>query len=664
MPRGYQKKPQRRPGTALPSGQVQPADWAADAGRANTGKAGAANKVKLYRHPLPLHFVPRDDEREWNEKEQRELERRRAKARAIAMRNAAHATGANVDEKGKAKQVERQGESWAQWLSLFIPSFLSTRGQHTASNATSENVSNAEPTGSSSPLIVTGHFDPLTCSVWVTCPESATLLWRRGFFGKGSLSRSEPTWRERQVHTRTILAQRARAEAVASAGAVAAGARATPLTAEELTAIRRRERQVAKIERAKAAVRAGTQLPDGIIALGGSLDADELEEIMRKVQVHDAAPAGVVDGGGGSDVAAGAGETEDDGYRGQHVPGLIYFRQPASKGPAQAQVQQEPCAREGDKPTTAKANDPVSASSPGASSATADDAAMSSSQTSKQHDLAKQDRTKQGAVVQEEEVGAEESINVDVDEVEFVQLSMVEAFFLAAMLGVLQVKDQEECVLDLDTLYMLCLAAHPQFAHCAHPSLRDLPLSEPSALLRSSSPAQLALLRRPDNPFLLAYVAYHYFRSLGWVVKSGTKFCVDYLLYKRGPVFGHAEFAVLVIPSYDEDEGEAQQETERPADDGEAARGRDVFGIKESGGGGGATTGVMDWVRFSSVNRVNTQVLKTLLLCYVSVPSVQRSSAEGVVDTPAALVRGLRQGRSFRVQVVAVRRWVPARMKA
>lgn len=47
--------------------------------------------------------------------------------------------------------------------------------------------------------------------------------------------------------------------------------------------------------------------------------------------------------------------------------------------------------------------------------------------------------------------------------------------------------------------------------------------------------------RRFDNPFLVSYIAYHHYRSLGWVVKSGIKFCVDYLLYKRGPVFQHAE---------------------------------------------------------------------------------------------------------------------------
>jgi tRNA-splicing endonuclease subunit Sen2 len=44
-----------------------------------------------------------------------------------------------------------------------------------------------------------------------------------------------------------------------------------------------------------------------------------------------------------------------------------------------------------------------------------------------------------------------------------------------------------------------------------------------------------------DNPFLVKYAAYHHYRSLGWVVKGGIKFCVDYLLYKKGPVFTHAE---------------------------------------------------------------------------------------------------------------------------
>lgn len=43
------------------------------------------------------------------------------------------------------------------------------------------------------------------------------------------------------------------------------------------------------------------------------------------------------------------------------------------------------------------------------------------------------------------------------------------------------------------------------------------------------------------------YIAYHYFRSLGWCARSGVKFGVDWLIYRRGPPFQHAEFAVMVM---------------------------------------------------------------------------------------------------------------------
>ena len=45
---------------------------------------------------------------------------------------------------------------------------------------------------------------------------------------------------------------------------------------------------------------------------------------------------------------------------------------------------------------------------------------------------------------------------------------------------------------------------------------------------------------RPDDPFLISYVGYHHYRSLGWVVKPGIKFASDWLLYRRGPVFSHS----------------------------------------------------------------------------------------------------------------------------
>lgn len=44
----------------------------------------------------------------------------------------------------------------------------------------------------------TGIFDPASWSVWIVNRKDTEILWRRGFFGKGNLSRSEPSWRERR----------------------------------------------------------------------------------------------------------------------------------------------------------------------------------------------------------------------------------------------------------------------------------------------------------------------------------------------------------------------------------------------------------------------------------------------------------------------------------
>ena len=44
-----------------------------------------------------------------------------------------------------------------------------------------------------------GVFDPITRSVWVTDPKDMEILFNRGFFGKGTLSRSEPTWQARRL---------------------------------------------------------------------------------------------------------------------------------------------------------------------------------------------------------------------------------------------------------------------------------------------------------------------------------------------------------------------------------------------------------------------------------------------------------------------------------
>ena len=53
-----------------------------------------------------------------------------------------------------------------------------------------------------------GTFDPITRSVWITNTRDSMILWRRGFFGKGNLSRSEPSWLVRQSHLRATSGRR------------------------------------------------------------------------------------------------------------------------------------------------------------------------------------------------------------------------------------------------------------------------------------------------------------------------------------------------------------------------------------------------------------------------------------------------------------------------
>lgn len=54
------------------------------------------------------------------------------------------------------------------------------------------------------------------------------------------------------------------------------------------------------------------------------------------------------------------------------------------------------------------------------------------------------------------------------------------------------------------------------------------------------------LFNESDPYFVQNYIAYYYFRSKNWVVKSGIKFGGDFLLYKEGPPFYHASYLVII----------------------------------------------------------------------------------------------------------------------
>lgn len=94
-------------------------------------------------------------------------------------------------------------------------------------------------------------------------------------------------------------------------------------------------------------------------------------------------------------------------------------------------------------------------------------------------------------------------------------LTLHEAFYLAYALGCLKIKSTDGCFADLDTHWKT-------FRHYqAHSNTR--------------------------LDFAIEYGVYHYFRSRGWTVKSGTNYGTDFLLYHEGPPIDHARYAVWII---------------------------------------------------------------------------------------------------------------------
>jgi len=52
---------------------------------------------------------------------------------------------------------------------------------------------------------ISAIYDDLTKTIWVKDEGEMVILWRRGFFGKGALSRSDPSWRQRVQNKRAEL---------------------------------------------------------------------------------------------------------------------------------------------------------------------------------------------------------------------------------------------------------------------------------------------------------------------------------------------------------------------------------------------------------------------------------------------------------------------------
>ncbi|NXI73577.1 SEN2 endonuclease, partial [Anseranas semipalmata] len=122
--------------------------------------------------------------------------------------------------------------------------------------------------------------------------------------------------------------------------------------------------------------------------------------------------------------------------------------------------------------------------------------------------------------------------------------------------------------------------------------------------------------------FKTTYMAYHYFRSKGWVPKVGLKYGTDLLLYRKGPPFYHASYSVIAELVDDNFEGSLR----RP----------------------------LSWKSLSGLNRTTVNASKELMLCYLIRPS---DMTEKEMSTPECLKR-------IKVQELIVTRWVSSRERS
>lgn len=391
--------------------------------------------------------------------------------------------------------------------------------------------------------IYSAYFDAATSSVHVTDPKAVRALWEMGFFGRGILSRSEPSWLEREKKRRGLLALG---------------------TSEEVTGERRVERREMKLERARK----------------------EQEAIAQQLKEEAAKRNSVA-------------TTSQLGTKADNVA-------EQTNGSINGSVQEDDASLSDTALHRPNGTHRVETSEQKLASSTKS-VRFSSIVEEKKYTPETDIRfSADGSVYQDRpaKITQDELINE-----EHLQLQNEEALFLVYGLGSLQIFDRETNSVIPATSLIKLFTRHSTFP--ARPETD---------------------LIQPDDPFLVSYVAYHHFRSLGWVVRSGVKFGTDYLLYNRGPVFAHAEFAVLILPSYENSYWESTPQL------------RDYSARKQS----------RSWWWLHGVNRVQAQVQKTLVLCFVDIPPPLTSrSLDNIGETL----------RRYKVRDVLVRRWVPNRSR-
>ena len=446
-------------------------------------------------------------------------------------------------------------------------------------------------------VVHTAYWDAETRTLIVTDEKSMIDLWQQGFFGKGSLSRSEPNWLKREKTRLGLIRDK---------------------VSEVETNRRRAERNRVKWDRARAEQEALEQK---------RLEEAALEEarLEHALSLPDPLPEAVVKPATRVAAVAPIGPLEL-----LSLPNSQFdleslstrLTPPAEESIDSAEVSKFGSSSSGnddaDSSTTTSEHTPLKQAKSVRFSPTVESTeflhndppspprSVSSSSCLKPHGIngntaiSRDDSTTSGTDETSKSHTDSEAELVVVNK-EHLQLLPEEALFLTFALGALRVVDSatREAIGTKDLLTLFRQNSY-------------FPPRLPSQHLE------------PDDPFLIHYAAYHHFRSLGWVPRAGIKFGTDWLLYTRGPVFDHAEYGVHVVPSYSDPYWKSV----------------------------GKQAPRKSWHWLMGTNRVLSKVFKSVLLVYVKVPPPSAFREDG--SPKDGLVELLKK---YHIREQLVKRW-------
>ncbi|KAG0270034.1 tRNA splicing endonuclease subunit sen2 [Actinomortierella ambigua] len=402
------------------------------------------------------------------------------------------------------------------------------------------------------------EFHPQGEAIWITDPHDMQRLFRQGFFGKATLSRSEASWKSRQLEK-------------------IHGAASPNLSLEDITRKRRIERAAIKEEKRLASA-------NGSAAASG-----------------EGSPTAVMATATGTGAIA--------------TTAAVTTTTTAA--------------------TATASSSPSSAMSPLTSSVSASPMLLSPPPDSP----------------------TDPSLD-SIDDIEHLQLSLEEAFFLVFAVEAIAVyafsssSPSSSSSLSSTLSSTKGTAQQPMtirecWRRFAEASMVAGVPSSTTTTTTTTTTARTLLPSGWENPFVVRYVAYHHFRSHGWVVKDGLKYGVDFLLYRKGVVFGHSEYAVKVISG--SPSSSTALETSLPLQ----LSPHPMLGRVDPW-----HHPVYSWQWLLTLNRVVSQVQKTLLLCHVIPPQDPSSLPDHTLLDPRLALP------QYTVVELTSRRWIPERHRA